>query len=219
MLAKAALAKAKNTETDAPYEKLDSKEGEKFVFRVAKARHRATQNTGVMKSVRNSEGGILRKPSEVRRHVNSLVKDMNDGSTKTIRVPHGQTGAIDVTVGVHQGSALSPFLFLLTMDVITEEVMDEPLKTILYADDIALIAESKGKLQDKPQNGQRVLAENGLRLDVKKTKFLNSGEGTESIVDARGEAIEKVRDFRYLVSDLAADGSMDQAVKSRINAA
>ncbi|XGW34423.1 hypothetical protein V3C99_018363 [Haemonchus contortus] len=125
---------------------------------------------------------------KVPEHLISLVKVMYDGSTTTIRTPHGQTGAIDVTVGVHQGSALSLFLFLLTMDVITEELMDGPLKTILYADDIALIAESKDELQDKLQNWQRVLAESGLRLNVKKTKFLSSEEGTESIVDGRGEA-------------------------------
>ncbi|XGW05889.1 hypothetical protein V3C99_016337 [Haemonchus contortus] len=66
-LAKAAVAKAKNTEMNALYEKLDSREGEKFVFRLAKARHRAIQDIGVVKSVRNSEGAILRKPGEVRR--------------------------------------------------------------------------------------------------------------------------------------------------------
>nr|CDJ88530.1 RNA-directed DNA polymerase (reverse transcriptase) domain containing protein [Haemonchus contortus] len=81
----------------------------------------------------------LRKRN-VPEHLISLVKDMYDGSTTTIRTVHGQAGAIDVTVGVHQESALSPFLFLLTMDVITEELVDGPLKTILYADDIALIA-------------------------------------------------------------------------------
>uniref|UniRef100_A0A0N4WN98 Reverse transcriptase domain-containing protein n=1 Tax=Haemonchus placei TaxID=6290 RepID=A0A0N4WN98_HAEPC len=144
---------------------------------------------------------------------------MYDGSTTTIRTAHGQTGAIDATVGVHQGSALSPFLFLLTMDVITEELVDGPLKTILYADDIALIAESKEELQDNLQKWQKVLAENGLRLNVRKTKFLSSEEGMESITDDYGEGIKKVQDFRYLGSDLAADGSVDQAVKSRINAA
>ncbi|VDO67408.1 unnamed protein product [Haemonchus placei] len=157
---------------------------------------------------------------ETREHLISLVKDMYDGSTTTIRTPHSQTGAIDVTVGVHQRSALSPFLFLLTMDVITEELMGGPLKTILYADDIALIAESKDELQDKLQNWQRVLEESGLRLNMNKTKFLSSEEGTESIVYGRGKAIEKVQDFRYLGSDPAADGSVDQAVKKwRINAA
>nr|CDJ97414.1 RNA-directed DNA polymerase (reverse transcriptase) domain containing protein [Haemonchus contortus] len=145
-------------------------------------------------------------------HLISLVKNIYDGSTTAIRTPHGQTGAIDVTVEVHQGSALSPFLFLFTMDVITEELMDGPLKTILYADDIALIAESKDELQHKLQNWQRVLTESGLRLNVEKTKFLSSEEGMESIVDGRGEAIEKVQDLRYLGSDLAADGSVDQAV-------
>uniref|UniRef100_A0A7I4YUW1 Reverse transcriptase domain-containing protein n=1 Tax=Haemonchus contortus TaxID=6289 RepID=A0A7I4YUW1_HAECO len=83
------------------------------------------------------------------------------------------------------------------MDVITEELLDGPLKTILYADDIALVAES----------------------NVKKSKFFNSEECMESIVDGHGEAIEKVHDLRYLGSDLDADGSVDQAVKSRINAA
>ncbi|XGW22691.1 hypothetical protein V3C99_005138 [Haemonchus contortus] len=53
-LAKAAVAKAKNTKMDALYQKLDSREGEKFVFCLAKARHRATQDIGVVKSVRNS---------------------------------------------------------------------------------------------------------------------------------------------------------------------
>ncbi|VDO26503.1 unnamed protein product [Haemonchus placei] len=37
-----------------------------------------------------------------------------------------------------------------------------------------------------------VLAENGLRLNVKNTKFFSSEEGTGSIVDGRGEAIGKV---------------------------
>ncbi|XGW34800.1 hypothetical protein V3C99_018654 [Haemonchus contortus] len=55
-LAKTAVAKAKNTESDALYEKLYSREGEKFVFRLVKARHPATQDVGVVKSVRNSEG-------------------------------------------------------------------------------------------------------------------------------------------------------------------
>uniref|UniRef100_A0A7I4YVT3 Reverse transcriptase domain-containing protein n=1 Tax=Haemonchus contortus TaxID=6289 RepID=A0A7I4YVT3_HAECO len=66
-LAKAAIAKAKNTELDDLYEKLDSREGEKFIYRLAKARQRATRDIGVVKSVRNSEGAILRKPGEVRR--------------------------------------------------------------------------------------------------------------------------------------------------------
>uniref|UniRef100_A0A7I4XTN1 Reverse transcriptase domain-containing protein n=1 Tax=Haemonchus contortus TaxID=6289 RepID=A0A7I4XTN1_HAECO len=87
------------------------------------------------------------------------------------------------------------FLFLLTIDVITEELMDGPLKTILYANDIALIAEGTKELQDTLLKCQSVLAENGPRLNVKNTKFPSSDceKGTESIVGGRGEAIEKVQ--------------------------
>ncbi|VDO74381.1 unnamed protein product [Haemonchus placei] len=67
-LAKAAVTKAKNTEMDALHGKLVSREGEKFVFRLAEARHRATQGIGVVKPVRKrDEGAILRTPGEVRR--------------------------------------------------------------------------------------------------------------------------------------------------------
>ncbi|VDO40252.1 unnamed protein product [Haemonchus placei] len=74
-----------------------------------------------------------------------LLTDTYDGSTTT--TPHGQTGAIDVTVEVHQGSALSTSLSLLTMDVIMKELINGSLKAILYAVDIALIAESKEDLR------------------------------------------------------------------------
>ncbi|XGW10124.1 hypothetical protein V3C99_011974 [Haemonchus contortus] len=105
------------------------------------------------------------------------------------------------------------------MNVITEELVDGPLKTILYADDIAPVAKSKEGLQDKLQKWQKVLADNGLRLNVKMTKFLSSEECTESNIEGHREAIEKVQNFRYPGSDLAADGSVDQDVKSQLNAA
>ncbi|VDO29195.1 unnamed protein product [Haemonchus placei] len=58
---------------------------------------------------------------------------------------------------------------------------EEHAKEVIFAD-------SAIKIQDKLQNWQRVLAENGLRLNVEKTKSVSSEEGTESIVDGRGEA-------------------------------
>ncbi|VDO23597.1 unnamed protein product [Haemonchus placei] len=93
----------------------------------------------------------------------------------------------------------------------------EPLKTILYADDTALIAEGEEELQDKLQNWQKVLPENGLRLNVK-VKFLSS-ECAESIVDELGEAIEGLQEFHHVGSDLAADPSLDETVKFPINVA
>ncbi|VDP07904.1 unnamed protein product [Heligmosomoides polygyrus] len=74
---------------------------------------------------------------------------MYEGSKEAIRTPHGVTRKVDITVGVHQGSALSPFLFLLTLDSIVNHLEEGPLRTILYADDIALVADNQEELEEK----------------------------------------------------------------------
>ncbi|VDP13990.1 unnamed protein product [Heligmosomoides polygyrus] len=128
------------------------------------------------------------------------------------------TKKMDTTVGVHQGSALSPFLFVLTLDYIVNHLEEGPLRAILYADDIALVADSREELEEKVQLWQGALIDNGLRLNLRKTKFISSEQCTEPIHDCHGEMIEKVEEFRYLGSDLSEEGSVDQAVRGRISA-
>ncbi|VDO95810.1 unnamed protein product [Heligmosomoides polygyrus] len=144
---------------------------------------------------------------------------MYEGSKAAIRTPHGLTGKVDITVGVHQWSALSPFLFLLTLDCIVNNLEEGPLSTIIYADEIALVADNQEELEEKVQLWQRALVDNDLRLNLKKTKFISSEQCAGSILDCQGEAIEKVEEFRYLGSGLYEEGSVDQAVRGRINAA
>ena len=52
-------------------------------------------------------------------------------------------------VGVHEGSALIPLLFIMIMDVLTEEVSDGSLMELLYADDLALCGESLNEVMNK----------------------------------------------------------------------
>ena len=56
---------------------------------------------------------------------------------------------MEVNVGVHQGKALSPLLFAIVVDVVTNKKKEGMLQEILYADDIVLIAESMAELQEK----------------------------------------------------------------------
>ena len=55
-IAKATVAKAKNTEMDALYEKMEGRNAEKFVFGLAKTRHRATQTIRMVKFVKSTDG-------------------------------------------------------------------------------------------------------------------------------------------------------------------
>uniref|UniRef100_A0A8L8KRW8 Reverse transcriptase domain-containing protein n=1 Tax=Heligmosomoides polygyrus TaxID=6339 RepID=A0A8L8KRW8_HELPZ len=81
----------------------------------------------------------------------SVIKDIYEGSKAAVRTPHGMTKKMDITVGVHQGSALSPFLFVLTLDCIVNHLEKGPLRTILYADDITLVADRREELEEKVQ--------------------------------------------------------------------
>ena len=55
---------------------------------------------------------------------------------------------LEVNVGVHQGSVLSPLLFTIVVDVVTNVMIEGTLQEILYADDLLLIAETMEELLD-----------------------------------------------------------------------
>ncbi|VFQ82852.1 unnamed protein product [Cuscuta campestris] len=52
------------------------------------------------------------------------IKDMYDGAMTKVRTSGGVSDSFSVGMGLHQGSALSPFLFALVMDVLTQGVQD-----------------------------------------------------------------------------------------------
>ncbi|VDO19680.1 unnamed protein product [Heligmosomoides polygyrus] len=81
-----------------------------------------------------------------------LIKDMYEGSKAAVRTPQLMTKKMDITAG-DQGSALSPFLFVLTLDCIVNHLEKGALRTILYADDIALVADSREELEEKTAKG------------------------------------------------------------------
>ena len=57
----------------------------------------------------------MRKSAIVEKYV-QLVQDMYEGSETVVRCAVETTESFKVKVGLHQGSALSPFLFAVIMD-------------------------------------------------------------------------------------------------------
>ena len=134
-----------------------------------------------------------------------------------VRCPAGLTDSFPVTVGVHQGSALSPLLFVIVMNSITRDLQKCVPWTLLYADDVMLAADSRKDLETQVQTWHDRLQGFGLRLNIHKTEYLETipSPGTIGI---NGAPLTKVNTFRYLGSRLNGDSSVNEDVRARINA-
>ena len=95
--------------------------------------------------------------SGVRGKVWRMLRAMYQRVRRAVLVDGQRTGEFDVEVGVSQGSVLSPLLYSVFIDGLIRslkadrrfgaEVAGEQLTCLLYADDIALIADSAETLQ------------------------------------------------------------------------
>ena len=70
-------------------------------------------------------------------------KDMYDGVVINIRTCGGITCDFSITIGLHQESTLSPFLFVIVMDELNRAIQDEIQWCMLFADDIVLVNETR----------------------------------------------------------------------------
>ncbi|KAM2399376.1 hypothetical protein ACFXTH_035947 [Malus domestica] len=70
------------------------------------------------------------------------IHDMYEGAKTAVRTHEGQTESFPITVGLHQGSSLSPYLFALVMDELTGHIQGDIPWCMLFADDIVLINET-----------------------------------------------------------------------------
>lgn len=68
-----------------------------------------------------------------------VIKDMYDGVKTRVRTMGGDSEHLLVVIGLHQGSALSPFLLSLAIGALTRHIQVEVLWCILFVDDIVPI--------------------------------------------------------------------------------
>ena len=70
------------------------------------------------------------------------VMNLYEGAKTRVRVGLELSEDFEVKVGVHQGSALSPLLFAIVVDVITESARNGLMSEMLYADYLVLTSET-----------------------------------------------------------------------------
>ncbi|MGL5802229.1 MAG: reverse transcriptase domain-containing protein [Cetobacterium sp.] len=99
---------------------------------------------------------------------------MYERSRTVVRCAVGQTEEFNVEVGLHQGSALSPFLFAIVMDQLSEEVRQESPWTMMFADDIVICSESREQVEENLERWRFALERRGMKGSRNKTEYVCS---------------------------------------------
>ncbi|KAK3547330.1 hypothetical protein QTP86_018921, partial [Hemibagrus guttatus] len=105
----------------------------------------------------------MRKSGVAGKYVR-MVQDMYERSRTVVRCAVGQTEEFKVEVGLHQGSALSPFLFAMVMDQLSEEVRQESPLTMMFADDIVICSESREQVEENLERWRFALERRGMKV-------------------------------------------------------
>jgi len=75
-----------------------------------------------------------------------LILAVMSGAKTVVRTVYGNSNGFGVKVGMHQGSALSPLLFLIIMEALSREFRVALPGELLHADDLVVIAETEDDL-------------------------------------------------------------------------
>ena len=77
----------------------------------------------------------------------TTIQDMHKATKTRVKTRCGLTQYFDIEVGLHQGSTLSPLLFIIIMDVVPSTVQRDPPWAMLFVDDLVICEESRLEVQ------------------------------------------------------------------------
>nr|XP_026492742.1 uncharacterized protein LOC113398269 [Vanessa tameamea] len=96
------------------------------------------------------------------------------GSCTYTRSSAGNTNQFSVAVDLHQGLALSPYLFLVSMDSLTADIQEEARWCMLFADNIVLVGEDEHKIQSRLEDWHH-MKNDGLKINRTRTEYMFCG--------------------------------------------
>nr|XP_009615394.1 uncharacterized protein LOC104108115 [Nicotiana tomentosiformis] len=152
-----------------------------------------------------------------------VIKDMYEGAKTWVTTAGEDSDYFPVEMGLHQGSALSLFLFALALDTLTCNIQWEVPWCMLFSDDIVLIDETRGRVNAKFEIWRQTLESKGFKLSRSKTKYLeckfSEGMHEEQVELRIGTQVIPRRDsFKYLGSIIQGNMEIGEDVTHHIRA-
>ena len=95
-----------------------------------------------------------------------LVQGMYPNARSRVRVGEGFSKEFEVKVGVHQGSVLSPLLFIIVLEALSREFPAGVPWEDLYADDLVIIADSLEECVRRLLISKEAMEKKGLRVNA-----------------------------------------------------
>ena len=111
-----------------------------------------------------------------------MVEGTYEKTTARVVVGEGASEEFEVKNGLRQGSVPSPLLFIAILDLISSKtVVKDAMKKLLYADDLALVANGKQELQETMEEWNGLFTRHGLKLNLEKTEVLHIGHQIKAL--------------------------------------
>ena len=105
-----------------------------------------------------------------------MVEAMYEHTTGIV-VGSGMSNEFQVNIGLRQGSALSPLLFILVTERISWNISTTyALRKIMYADDLVIVAEHREEWQGALEECNDMFKKQGLKMNLDKTEVMRVGK-------------------------------------------
>jgi hypothetical protein len=136
------------------------------------------------------------------------------------------TKSVKIRRGVIQECCLSPLLFNLYSEYVTQEALDglgnfkvggQIIHTVRYADDLVLLAKEETILQSMIDKLIEVGRGYGMEISVEKTKTMRISKQPFPLqIKIDKKLVENVEEFNYLGSMITNDARCTREIKARI---
>ncbi|XP_073989088.1 uncharacterized protein [Rhodnius prolixus] len=169
-----------------------------------------------------------------KRNVNKAlierIKSFYRNCRNYVRTSNLSSEVFTTTAGVRQGDSLSPLLFIIFMDDILKACQNKTknfqlgyrnlqpvtFSSLIYADDLVLIADSQAKLQHNINVWVEELEKKNMEVNLEKSKtMVVCRTEKRHKIRIKGKTLEQVGVYKYLGVLISSDGRVKDELNSR----